>query len=105
MLDAYFWFLYCTVQVTEIKKSYYLSIYLHASIVSFIFQSVGCPLPPPTFPYAHVTSNPVSNTKGSYVTYDCDLGYISDNRPTRLLCDKDPKTQGYKWNGNFTCQS
>ena len=72
---------------------------------SFYFPAVGCPLPPPTFPNAHVTSHPVSNTKGSYVNYACDLGYASEHHLTRLLCDKDPKTQGYKWSGNFTCQS
>ena len=60
---------------------------------------------PPPFAHAHITSNPVLNTKGSYVEYACDVGYVSDNRPTRLLCDKDPKTQGYKWSGNFTCES
>lgn len=78
---------------------------INTFFVLFIFQSVGCPLPPPTIPYAHVTSNPVLNTKGSYVKYACDLGYVSDDHPTRLLCDKDPNTQGYKWSGNFTCQS
>ena len=65
----------------------------------------GCPLPPPTFAHAHVTSKPVLNTKGSYVEYACNLGYESDDPPTRLLCDKDPKTLGYKWSGNFTCES
>ena len=65
----------------------------------------GCILPPPTFAHAHVRSHPVLNTKGSHVDYTCDLGYVSDHRPTRLLCDKDPKTLGYKWSGNFTCES
>ena len=64
-----------------------------------------CSWPPPTFAHAHFRINPVLNTKGSYVEYTCDVGYVSDDSSTRLLCDKDPKTPGVKWNGNFTCES
>ena len=63
-------------------------------------------MPPPTFAHANITSNPVLNSKGSYVDYDCNDGYFADpNQPTQVLCDKDPSSDGYKWSGNFTCKS
>lgn len=61
-------------------------------------------MPPPTFAHANITY-PVQNSKGSYVDYSCNDGYLADHLPTRILCDKDPSSHGYKWSGNFTCES
>jgi len=61
-------------------------------------------LPPPAFAHASITTHPIYNSKGSYVNYACDSGYLPDHHPTRVLCDKDP-TVGYVWSGNFTCKS
>lgn len=62
-------------------------------------------MPPPTFAHANITTYPVQNSKGSYVDYSCNGGYLADHPPTRILCDKDPSSHGYKWSGNFTCES
>ena len=73
--------------------------------VTFILCS-GCPMPPPTFAHANITTHPVLNSKGSYVDYSCNDGYyLADDQKTRILCDKDPSSHGYKWSGNFTCKS
>ena len=64
-----------------------------------------CPLPPPSFPNARQKSQSPQNTIGSYVEYECNKGYTSEGRPTKILCDKDHDLQGYSWNGNITCES
>ncbi|RMX39586.1 hypothetical protein pdam_00023117 [Pocillopora damicornis] len=69
-----------------------------------ICKASGCPLPPPPFPNAHQKSQLPQNTIGSYAEYECDKGYTSEGRPTKILCDKDHDSQGYSWNGNITCE-
>lgn len=67
-------------------------------------QPPGCPLPTPNFPNAHLKYQSLQNTKGSYVEYACNIGYTSNGRPTKILCDKDHESLGYFWNGNITCE-
>lgn len=69
-----------------------------------ICKASDCPLPPPPFPNAHQKSQSPQNTIGSYVEYECNKGYTSEGRPTKILCDKDHDSQGYFWNGNITCE-
>ncbi|XP_058954534.2 complement component receptor 1-like protein [Pocillopora verrucosa] len=69
-----------------------------------ICKASGCPLPPPPFPNANQKSQTPQNTIGSYVEYECNKGYTSEGRPTKILCDKDHDLQGYSWNGNITCE-
>lgn len=66
-------------------------------------QAKGCPMPPPLFPHANITTHPVPHSKGSRVDYTCMDGYECDGCSTSVLCDKDPSL-GYRWSGNFTCK-
>lgn len=67
-------------------------------------KAKGCPMPPPVFPHANITTHPVPHSKGSRVEYTCMDGYECDGCSTSVLCDKDPSL-GYRWSGNFTCKS
>ncbi|XP_073249838.1 complement component receptor 1-like protein [Porites lutea] len=88
--------------ICEVKDNKYS---WNGKLPSCKWLSGDCPFPPPTVPHANIDkTKQVGYKKGGKAYYRCVDGYTSEQAEPYKLCDKDPRTQGFIWSGNFTCK-